>query len=66
MVTVTFTRPMTPYNSGERAGFPTEEARRLVAGGFAEAEAPAVVVKEIAAPLPEPPTAVEAKPNRKK
>lgn len=43
MVLVQFLRPHSPYNAGEVAGFPDEQAHRLVAHGVAQAVVPAVV-----------------------
>lgn len=43
---VTFLRPFSLYNPGERACFPLDHARRLVESGVAE-------IKEIAAPVGE-------------
>jgi len=40
MMIVRFRQRYGPYSGGERAGFSDEEARRLLADGFAESETP--------------------------
>ena len=35
MITVTFTKPLVPYNPGESASFDEDKARRLIDGRYA-------------------------------
>lgn len=44
MIQVRFVKSHSPYNTGEIAGFPDEQARRLMQIGAAELVAPVAVV----------------------
>ena len=59
MMLVQFVKPTPPYNSGERAGFPPEEAQRLVETGCA------VVVTKAEPDPAEPDEPVVAEPKAK-
>jgi len=64
MVQVRFLRSHSPYNAGELAGFPDDQARRLMDLGAAELVAPIVATADIERPPLDKALHAPPRPNR--